>query len=272
MRPAAGIGIKNFTASLYEPAPVPPAEGTKHTVLCLGDSLTRGNCSASYTEELSTRFEKSGIRVVNGGINGDMVHDVLARLNGVLAAAPSPDAITILIGTNDANSTLDPNVAQRALENPAAGRIPVEPVYRALYAELIERLKKDTDAPIILISIPPIGEVPGSAEWNRSAEYAAAVREIAAAESCDYVPFFEMLSARILENPPNPESFPNHEEWSKGMRSAVLRRHVLGEDYDTIGAVRGYRYHSDQLHLNEDAILILADALEPVIRKAIAAK
>lgn len=269
---AGVVGVHNLLASLAEPAPVAPVEGTKYTVLCLGDSLTRGNCSADYTTRLSRRLEKDKIRVVNAGINGNMVHDVLARLAGVLEDTPSPEAITILIGTNDANATLDSNVAKRALENPAMGRIPDEPVYRTLYTELIERLRQNTDAPIILISIPPIGEVPGSTEWNRSAEYAAAVRDIAAAERCAYVPLFETLSSRIMKNPPNPDEFPGHEDWTRGMHMAVFRRHVLGKDYRTIGSAEGYILHSDQLHLNEEAAAILVDLLEPFVREAIEAK
>ena len=256
-------------ARLYGPVPVPPPGDSRYTVLCLGDSLTHGNVSANYIEMLNQRISGESVRLVNGGINGNMVHDVAARLDALLEQTGPPDVVTLLIGTNDANATLDPGVAERALAHPDLGRVPDADSYRLSLETLVRRISDETGAVMILISIPPIGEKPGSPEWDRSMEFAGAGRDAAVATGSRYVPFAEELSALILADPPPQENLPSHDDWYRGMVGALIRRHFLARDYTSIGSRTGYRYHSDQLHLNEAGAALLADLLEPEIRRVL---
>jgi lysophospholipase L1-like esterase len=259
----------DFMARIYEPVPVPPEGDSRQTVLCLGDSLTHGNVSANYVDLLNRRLDSESVRLVNGGINGNMVHDVAARLDALLAETGNPDVVILLIGTNDANATLDSTVAERALAHPDLGRVPDEAYYRSALEELVRRISGSTGAIVILVSIPPIGENPGSPEWTRSLEFAEAGREVADATESRYVPFAEELSARIMSDPPPSDDLPSHSNWYRGMVEALIRRHFFDSDFNSIGSRNGYRYHSDQLHLNEEGALVLADLLEPEIRQTL---
>ena len=261
--------LNDFMARIYEPVPVPPVGTSRYTILFLGDSLTHGNVSANYVDMLRERFPNDPVRFVNGGINGNMVHDVAGRPDALLEEVGTPDLVTLLIGTNDANATLDAGVAERALEHPDMGRIPDKEHYRTALESLVRRISGDTGAPVILISIPPIGENPGSPEWDRSREFAAAGRDIADATGIRYVPFSEELSARIMADPPPSDDLPPHHNWYRGMVEALIRRHFFDKDYNSIGRRTGYRFHSDQLHLNEEGAAVLADLLEPEIRRAL---
>jgi lysophospholipase L1-like esterase len=68
----------------------------KTTVICLGDSITKGMVSYDWVRELSRKMPE--FRFLNHGINGDLAYNVLKRLEPVIAA--KPDVVVIL--PNDA--------------------------------------------------------------------------------------------------------------------------------------------------------------------------
>ena len=74
------------------------------TVVCFGASLTAGRVSFDYVELLNARPSLSGYRFVNHGVDGDLAWNGLQRLDKVIAG--QPDAVSILIGTNDVNATM----------------------------------------------------------------------------------------------------------------------------------------------------------------------
>ncbi len=261
--------FRSFVAALYEPVPIQAAGEGDRTVLCLGDSITHGNVSANYVASLRDAFSGESVRFVNGGINGDMVYDVSVRLDDLLEAVGTVDIITLLIGTNDANATLDSEVGQRVLEHVDDGIVPDSDYYRANLEILVERIAGETGAKVILISIPPIGENPKSLEWERSQEFAIAGKETASATGMRYVPFSEIISALIVANQLNPQELPAYEDWYTGMVTGLILRHFFDKDYTTIGDRSGYEFHSDQLHLNERGAAVLVDLLEPELRDAL---
>jgi lysophospholipase L1-like esterase len=90
---------------LPAPAPSPYLErakrinqavkSTRYSVLFFGDSLTEGWDAAVWKTSLAPRG------ALNAGVSGDRTDHLLWRLqNGNLAGAP-PDAVVLLIGTND---------------------------------------------------------------------------------------------------------------------------------------------------------------------------
>ncbi len=58
----------------------------KTTVVCLGDSITKGMVSYDWVRELSRKTPE--FRFLNHGINGDLAYNVLKRLEPVIAAKP----------------------------------------------------------------------------------------------------------------------------------------------------------------------------------------
>jgi lysophospholipase L1-like esterase len=85
-----------------------PSSLRRH-VACVGDSLTVGQVSVDYVKMLAARDLGRFVRFTNAGVNGDLAFNVLRRLDSVIDL--QPDAITVLIGTNDANASLsDKNI------------------------------------------------------------------------------------------------------------------------------------------------------------------
>lgn len=83
------------------------ANGQPVTIMALGSSSTAGagasGPGASYPNrlmvELQTRFPDAAIKVVNRGVNGEEVSDMLARFDQA-AAADRPDVVLWQVGTN----------------------------------------------------------------------------------------------------------------------------------------------------------------------------
>jgi lysophospholipase L1-like esterase len=72
---------------------------TKRTVVCLGDSHTRGRLGASWINLLSQRLPK--LQFINAGRDGEPSERILGRLPGLLRAHPDPAAVLVLSGSND---------------------------------------------------------------------------------------------------------------------------------------------------------------------------
>ena len=76
--------------------PLPP--GT--VVLALGDSLTAGYGLAPEQAWPARPAEKTGWKIVNGGVSGDKTGDALARLPALLDEH-APKLVLVTLGGND---------------------------------------------------------------------------------------------------------------------------------------------------------------------------
>jgi lysophospholipase L1-like esterase len=158
-------------------------------VVCVGDSITRGQVSVDYVDLLRGRQHAVPSVFVNAGVNYDLAYSVRNRLDDVVAQRP--DVVCVLVGTNDANATLgDGNRRLVSLLKRPPGRPTAERFREDLTAiarELVER----TDARVGLLSLPVIGEDLDSTPLRRATEYSAIVREVAAANGVGYLPLHE---------------------------------------------------------------------------------
>ncbi len=112
----------------------------RHAVVFLGDSITQG-----WGGGLGAAFP--GVKVANRGISGDTTRGVLVRLDEDVLAL-DPEAVVILIGTNDLEEGATPEVAAGNLK---------------LILAAIER--HDANTPIVLCQV-----FPSSATMKRPAE------------------------------------------------------------------------------------------------------
>jgi lysophospholipase L1-like esterase len=130
------------------------APRTRQLVACLGDSITRGQVSADYVARLEQRFAARGFQFVNAGVNGNLAWNVLQRIGDVVDR--KPDVVTLLVGTNDVNATVD-----RLRESAYRRRqhIPRAPTL-AWYAECVDA---------ILARLLPSGHRPPSYPGDMSA-------------------------------------------------------------------------------------------------------
>jgi lysophospholipase L1-like esterase len=74
----------------------------QHALVFLGDSITQG-----WSEDFRGKFQNSGLKLANRGISGDITRGILARLDDDVLAL-DPQAVVLLIGTNDLDVALSP--------------------------------------------------------------------------------------------------------------------------------------------------------------------
>jgi lysophospholipase L1-like esterase len=228
--------------------------------VCAGDSITHGVVSANYVDMLKARMPDWEFS--NAGVNSELAFNLAARLDDIIAL--DPQAVTILIGTNDANATFG---LRSALGYYALHRLPERPsalFYRENLTLIVRRLKKETNARIGLLSIPPIGEDPGHYAWIRTEEYASVIKEVARAEGVDYLPLRERICA-YLESVPKADAI-SFQRFNQAQYRAVRQRLLLGKSFDEISASNGFHLLVDGLHLNTHAAAMAADLVEGFLR------
>ena len=161
------------------------------TVICFGDSITHGQVSYNYVNILVEKMSKKGFNFVNAGVNGNLVYNLIQRMDKIIDC--NPNFITILIGTNDANSTLNEKNSARYIKNMSLPEKPDKKSFKKNYLYLIKELKKHTNAKIVLLSIPPIGEDKSHVSFKRSKEYSKIIQNISIDQNVDNIPLHERI-------------------------------------------------------------------------------
>ncbi len=232
---------------------------TRSLVVCAGDSITRGSVSANYVELLAGRLPDRDF--VNAGVNSELAWNLAGRLEEIVALRP--EAVTILIGTNDVNATFG---LRSVLGYYAIHRLPERPnlaFFRENLTLIVRRLKRETGARIGLFSIPPIGEETGHYAYLRTEEYSRVIALIAKEEGSAYLPLRERMCA-YLEALPQGNPLP-FRRISLAQRRAVRSRLMLGKSLDEISASNGYHLLVDGIHLNTHGASMAADLAESFI-------
>jgi lysophospholipase L1-like esterase len=94
--PTVLLAVMLAACSARKAEPLPP--GT--VVLALGDSLTAGYGLAPEQAWPALLGEKTGWKIINGGVNGDKSGDALARLPALLDEH-APKLVLVTLGGND---------------------------------------------------------------------------------------------------------------------------------------------------------------------------
>lgn len=214
----------------------------KITVVCAGDSHTHASLSADYVGLLRERLGSDGYDFVNAGRNGNTSRDLLNRLPEIIHC--EPDAVTLLIGTNDARKGF-PEAAERYFE--------------ANLREIITRLRSKTRARIAFLSIPPLGE-DFIGEFNRGVDRCnAVIRRVAKAHGVDYLAFNERSRALITESSDQqPRPFKLR---PRLLLAAAFQHYVLRRNWNDIAARNDFVIHTDQIHLNDRASGVAASLI-----------
>lgn len=240
-------------------------QGTREgpVVVLAGDSITHGAVSANYVDMLVERPAMQGYTLVNAGINAQLAYHLVLHLDEV--AACEPDYVTILIGTNDANSTLHPDIEAYYVKTWNLPQTPDAEWYRANLATFIIELQTRTDAEIAVLSLPTLGEDPDSVPFERSRTYSAIVKEVAEEAGVTYLPLQETMSAYLRDHSANGKY--EYQSYSRMERVSMLKHYILGQSYDQIGAANGFFLHSDPIHLNETGAAMVAGLIEGFVTK-----
>jgi nucleoid DNA-binding protein len=144
---------------------------TRTLVVNAGDSLTQGTFSADYVGLLRRHLNSTGFEFVNAGVNGAKLAGLLKRTREILACRP--DAITILIGTNDVHAYLD----SQTKHSPVSLSDSIARFRRDLQS-LIPALRSVSTPRIAVFSIPPIGQDMLSPANRAVEQYNEAIRQV----------------------------------------------------------------------------------------------
>jgi lysophospholipase L1-like esterase len=237
-----------------------PPTAERH-VVCLGDSLTRAQVSADYIQMLEARHT-GPITFTNAGVNGDLAFNVLQRLDSVIDLRP--DAVSILVGTNDANASLSEKNARMMTR---MKKLPVRPTiewYRENLTAVVDRLAKETSARIALLSLPVLGEELGSPSVQRSAEYSAVVKEIAGARNLSYLPLHEQQVDYLATRATTPGI--RFRDGRLLSATAAIQHFVLRRSFDDISRRRGLQLTTDFIHQNTHGATMIADLIDSFLK------
>ena len=243
--PVVGLVALAYPAFLRKPANHPKkfleagrCPGTETLVVCAGDSLTHASLSGDYVAMLRGEFGGRGHEFVNAGANGDTTLGLLRRLDDV--AACRPDAVTVLVGTNDARD-------DRAVTGAFGERL----------GAILARLRAETDARIAVLSLPPLGEDLADEANRRVARYNAVAERIAVAYGAAYLPVNEELAALIERD---AGGLP-YKLRPALMLANAFRRYALRHNWDRIAAANGFATLTDGIHLSDRGAATAADLI-----------
>jgi lysophospholipase L1-like esterase len=236
-------------------------DASKKVLVCFGDSNTHGNVSYNWVNDLSSQL--TDYQVFNAGINSDLTYTLLQRIDDVIAC--KPNFITILIGTNDVNSTMGKIMEKRYQD---LGRVskdisPNFEDFKKNYIEIIRLLKAKTQAKIAVMSLPVLGEDLAHEANQKADKYSEFVKQLATDEQLIYLPVREKQK-EFLQNNPQPLKH-TFEETYKLLNFSVINYYLLGKNWDEISTKHGFQLTPDNLHQNSIAGGMIRDLVKDAI-------
>jgi lysophospholipase L1-like esterase len=234
---------------------------SKKVLVCFGDSNTHGNVSYNWVNDLSSQL--TDYQIFNAGINSDLTYTLLQRIDDVIAC--KPNFITILIGTNDVNSTMGKIMEKRYQD---LGRVskdisPNFEDFKKNYIEIICQLKAKTQAKIAVMSLPVLGEDLAHEANQKADKYSEFVKQLATAEQLIYLPVREKQKD-FLQNNPQPLKH-TFEKTYKLLNFSVIYYYLLGKNWDEISTKHGFQLTPDNLHQNSIAGGMIRDLVKDAI-------
>jgi lysophospholipase L1-like esterase len=248
--------------SIYHPNGAAPVTSL---VICLGDSITRGQISASYVDILTERMSAEGFQFINAGVNNDLSYNILRRLDVDLDL--QPQFVTVLVGTNDILALHTPykGLGLRILK-----RLPQKANfgwYSSNLREIVRRIKIWTSAKIALLSIPVIGEDLSSPAIEMVRLYNTAVTQIAVQEQVAYLPLFEQQVEYLKTTRTKPEgrAYPHFMLMTAEL---VVARALFHVNFDAFSRHNGYHLVTDGVHFNHQGARLISRAIETWLHAA----
>jgi lysophospholipase L1-like esterase len=232
-------------------------------IVCAGDSNTRGKYGASYVHMLAERLSSHDATISGAGVNGDCSYNLLQRLDPIIAQRP--DAVTVLIGSNDAWSTLSDANARKIVRRKNLPAPPTLTWYRGNLTAIVARIRAETDAQIALVSLPVLGQDLDSPAARASTDFSQVVKTTATEQRLAYLPLHERQCEFLRTSGAKPLAFPD------GMAeryTSVLQHFLLRRSYDCIARHRRLTLTADFVHQNSRGATIIADLIADFVRES----
>lgn len=171
-------------------------------ILFQGDSITDAGRDYANDQQLgggyphmvaawlSARFPALNLTFLNRGISGNRIYDLEARWTDDCIAL-QPDWLSILIGINDTWRHYDSNLPSPADE------------FEACYRRLLDRVKAETSARIVLLEPFVLPSLPDRVTWREDLDpRIAAVRRVAREYQALYIPLDGLFAAASTQREP----------------------------------------------------------------------
>ncbi|GAB4320711.1 MAG: hypothetical protein Kow0069_24810 [Promethearchaeota archaeon] len=229
-------------------------------VVVAGDSITHGLVSHDFVEDLRRQLGRNHL-VINAGLNNDMVHDLLVRLDQIVAC--HPHVVVVMIGTNDANATANRVPLARYVRKHRLPRVPSLAWFEEVLGEVARRLS-EAGARVALLSPPVIGEDLNAPEFRRVGDYAAAVKRVAESTGVDYLPLWERMVGYLEAHPSSPRQPFRRQRWLTA--KATVRHYLFGTSWEGLARDNGFQLVHDYLHLTPLGAQFVLDLLEVFVR------
>ncbi|RNG34675.1 SGNH/GDSL hydrolase family protein [Streptomyces botrytidirepellens] len=231
----SAAGTVGYLTFLRSPAN-PPADacadgrpkGSGPVVVAAGASMTQGTLGRDWVGDLREKPEFRGYEFINAGDNGNTSADLRGRVDSDIVAC-DPDAVTLLIGTNDVRDG-----------------VPLEE-YRDNLGAIIDRIKDKTSARIALMSLPPLGEDLDSEINHKLRDYNAAIKETATRATVGYVP----VNERFTEHLQDQDHRPTYDFSFTTAYLAATKYYLLGYSSDEVARDNGLELFVDHIHLSD---------------------
>ncbi|PJZ84009.1 SGNH/GDSL hydrolase family protein [Leptospira harrisiae] len=247
---------------IFQATKVPPnnlkaaieAKSTKTPkIVFFGDSITHGRVSHDYVASIAKHPTFADSQVINEGINSRLTVQILEQLENLKKL--NPDFVFLLIGTNDLKATLSEDEYNRyadlwKLKDPVS-----EESFVSNLTKIIQSIKKDTKAKLVVFSPPVLGEDRNSIPFQRSKRFAELTKQVATKEKVIYKPLHETLSKGLDES--NLKIRKPYIQSTWGMYWTILKYYSSTSNWNDLGDSNGYYYLTDAIHLNERGGTIL---------------
>ncbi len=265
---AAYFYLRNQITS-HRPTNAPTAQNrealdiTKTTLVCVGDSNTHGNVSYNWVDDLVSIYPN--FQVVNAGVNADLTGTLLRRLDDTMAC--KPDFVTLLIGTNDIQSTMSASQENRyrQMKKVDAGEVVNFNSFCENFNKIITRLKTETNAQIAIFSLPILSENLNHEANKKADQYSDFIRQIATQENLIYLPLRETQKSYLQQHP--TQSKYNYEDTFRLMNFSILRNIFLKQSWDEISTKHGFLLTPDNIHQNSISGKMILDLVKKFIEK-----
>ncbi|GAB4118392.1 MAG: hypothetical protein Fur005_29560 [Roseiflexaceae bacterium] len=237
---------------------------SKPTIVFLGDSITEGKIGASYVERIRSHLQPD-VRVINAGINGDTTVNMWRRIDrDVLPHQPS--MVVVMAGLNDLGTAYALQAQRHYYRWIKQNWLELSPQrFAASYRRLIDTLRQQTNAQIVLATPTSLTEQPDRPVQALIDAYSAVVWAVAAHAQ---LPVIDVRSAflRAIAEDPRPGPDYRIEIAVQDMITVGLKR----ASYRELTNQRGYRLLCDGAHLADAGADLVATTMLPTLRQLLA--
>jgi lysophospholipase L1-like esterase len=228
------------------------------TVLCLGDSITRGVYSFDWVGVLQEKLP--ACRFVNAGRDGELAYNARLRVDAELSCRP--DVVIVMLGTNDVNALTSDYNTRRAAKIHHLPQTPSLEWYAENIRAIVSRARELAPAVRLALMSPPVlGEDLANVANRLLPDYCAVLQQIARDNGAEYLPLHERMREFIAATPP-PVAPPLLDKGIRRARRAALRHILLRQSWDKISGKYGLRLTTDNIHLNTTGGMMAADLAE----------